>query len=148
MKNTLQVGRRYLSRVHSKPVTIIEKTPRYYLGNDGIRYNPQGVAFEKGASWDLVHQDEDYVYKMLKALGILYSKSGKEVLPYKKHRPKLVSERNFYQSSHKDEDWEWFVTIGHATRLDLQNAYLYSVTDSGIKLLRDMGYIFEVEELK
>lgn len=145
MKNTLQVGRRYLSRVHSHPVTIIEKTPRYFLGNNGIRYNPQGVAFEKGSSWDLIYQDEDSVYKVLTALGILYSKSGKEVQPYTKYRPKLVSERNFYQSSH-DDDLESLVVFGHAIKGFFLNLPGYRITDSGIKLLRDMGYIFEVEE--
>ena len=143
MNNSLQVGRRYKSRVHNQAIVIIKKENGCFLGNNGIKYNPQGVATEKGASWDLVYQDEDGVYKMLHALGISYSKSKKEVQPYKNYRPKLVSERNHYQIWY-DEDWEELIKLGYATKGIFLNLNCYFVTSKGIEELKRLGYIFEV----
>lgn len=142
VKNTLQVRRRYRNRGYSQAVTILKKEDGYFFGDNEIKYNPQGVAIEKGASWDLMYQDEDGVHKMLHALGISYSKSGKEVQPYTNYKPKLVSQRNHYQASN-DDDLEKLVTLGYATKSEALNLNYYFVTTEGMEYLRGMGYRFE-----
>ena len=82
--------------------------------------------------------------KMLHALGVSYSKSGKQVEPYKRYRPKLRAYRNHYNG--EDQDWELLCKLGYAKKFEKFGQVNYLVTKKGIILLKGLGYIFEEED--
>ena len=138
MKHSLEVNRRYINRI-GHIVKIVEKTgSARYKGDDGIEYGLVGVAINKGASWDLIEQDDDHISKMLHALGISYHNDD-VLIPNKRYRPYPTSYRNHYQIK-IDEDWEEMIKLGYADKGTSIDLNYYYVTKEGKEYLKEMGY--------
>lgn len=84
------------------------------------------------------------IEKMLHALGIQYTKRGKEVEPNKKYNPLPISYRNYYQTA-LDQDWENLISMGYAVKGQHCNLNWYCVTSEGKEFLKQLGYRFKVE---
>ena len=85
---------------------------------------------------------DSQIGKMLHALGIQYTKSGKEMKPNQKYNPLPVSYRNHYQVN-PDTDWEILISMGYAVKDKALNLNWYFVTAEGIAFLRELGYRFK-----
>jgi hypothetical protein len=88
---------------------------------------------------------DSQIYKMKHALGISYSKSGKNTIPNKVYRPKLNSYRNYYQISQCNE-WDDLVLKNLAVKGESIGMNYYFVTSEGIEYLKDLGYKFKKED--